>query len=426
MKTVGIIGAGAAGLCALRHALTASPNIVPVIWEQSKVVGGTWVYTDNIDKDDHGLPVHSSMYKSLRTNLPKEVMSFPDFPFPAEGDSFIPHAAMLRYLQDYSQNFDLERHIKFEHVVLEVVPSKPGASDTEWIVTVRDLTSDKLTTTLCHALLICNGHYSVPYIPSIDGIENFCGSTMHSHSYREASPYSDQTVAVLGASASGLDISVELCSVAKKVYLCHNLPIPFPAALPSNLEQKAGIVGVKQGTSNTLVLKDGSELEVDALLYCTGYYYTFPFLADSCGVTVEDQQVWPLYRHLIHCDYPTLAFVGIPTKILPFPLFDIQVRFFLRFLTGEMSLPSCSEMHDDALAYHNRCLQEGCPPKQLHLLASKQWDYVAELARLANLPNIPSEVRQLYELVHGIRKYDLLTFKQKKFVIGQDGIYREM
>ena len=25
--------------------------------------------------------IHSSMYKNLRTNLPKEVMAFPDFPF---------------------------------------------------------------------------------------------------------------------------------------------------------------------------------------------------------------------------------------------------------------------------------------------------------------------------------------------------------
>ena len=55
------------------------------IWQpcdQSPVLGGTWVYTDEVGKDSrHGLPIHSSMYKNLRTNLPKEVMAFPDFPF---------------------------------------------------------------------------------------------------------------------------------------------------------------------------------------------------------------------------------------------------------------------------------------------------------------------------------------------------------
>ena len=65
MKVVGIIGAGAAGLCAVRHVLS-SEGLVPLIWEKSRVVGGTWVYTDNTDKDEFGQPLHSSMYKSLR------------------------------------------------------------------------------------------------------------------------------------------------------------------------------------------------------------------------------------------------------------------------------------------------------------------------------------------------------------------------
>ena len=65
MKTVGIIGAGAAGLCALRHVLNTE-GLTPLIWEQSRVIGGTWVYTDKIETDEFGLPLHSSMYKNLR------------------------------------------------------------------------------------------------------------------------------------------------------------------------------------------------------------------------------------------------------------------------------------------------------------------------------------------------------------------------
>ena len=77
-----VIGAGAAGLCAARHLLAATPGVTPVVFEQSGVLGGTWVYTDEVGREGrHGLPIHSSMYKNLRTNLPKEVMAFPDFPF---------------------------------------------------------------------------------------------------------------------------------------------------------------------------------------------------------------------------------------------------------------------------------------------------------------------------------------------------------
>ena len=55
-----VIGAGAAGLCAARHLLAATPSVTPVVFEQSGVLGGTWVYTDEVGRDGrHGLPIHS-------------------------------------------------------------------------------------------------------------------------------------------------------------------------------------------------------------------------------------------------------------------------------------------------------------------------------------------------------------------------------
>ena len=61
-----VIGAGAAGLVALRH-LTAQPNkFTAMAFEQTNSLGGTWVYTDSIDKDAHGLPIHSSVYKYMK------------------------------------------------------------------------------------------------------------------------------------------------------------------------------------------------------------------------------------------------------------------------------------------------------------------------------------------------------------------------
>jgi endothelial cell adhesion protein len=64
MTVVGIIGAGAAGLCALRHVLKTE-GLTPVLWEKSTVLGCTWAYTDKCGKDEFGLPIHSSMYKNL-------------------------------------------------------------------------------------------------------------------------------------------------------------------------------------------------------------------------------------------------------------------------------------------------------------------------------------------------------------------------
>lgn len=61
---IAVIGAGAAGLCAIRHAI--EQNFHCECFEQTDKVGGTWNYSERIGTDENGLPVHSSMYKGLR------------------------------------------------------------------------------------------------------------------------------------------------------------------------------------------------------------------------------------------------------------------------------------------------------------------------------------------------------------------------
>ena len=64
MAVVGIIGAGAAGLCAAKHA--ANAGFQPIVWEKARVMGGTWVYTDQVEEDEFGLPIHSCIFKNVR------------------------------------------------------------------------------------------------------------------------------------------------------------------------------------------------------------------------------------------------------------------------------------------------------------------------------------------------------------------------
>ena len=60
-----MIGAGASGLCAARY-VSASSCMTPIVWEKASKVGGTWVYTPQVGKDENGLPIHSSMYRNLK------------------------------------------------------------------------------------------------------------------------------------------------------------------------------------------------------------------------------------------------------------------------------------------------------------------------------------------------------------------------
>ena len=61
-----VIGAGAAGLAALRR-MSAKPTVFEVVaMEKGPSVGGTWVYTDEVGSDKEGFPIHSSMYANLK------------------------------------------------------------------------------------------------------------------------------------------------------------------------------------------------------------------------------------------------------------------------------------------------------------------------------------------------------------------------
>lgn len=59
-------------------------------------------------------------------------------------------------------------------------------------------------------------------MPRIPGIETFPGTVLHSHSYRKPDAFSGQTVLVLGAASSGIDIAIELSGHATRVYLSFN------------------------------------------------------------------------------------------------------------------------------------------------------------------------------------------------------------
>ena len=76
MKSVAVIGAGAAGLCMARY-LSAEPKLFKVVvYEQGGTTGGTWIYDQDIPAFGNGPDAlvkmknndhfHSSMYQSLR------------------------------------------------------------------------------------------------------------------------------------------------------------------------------------------------------------------------------------------------------------------------------------------------------------------------------------------------------------------------
>ncbi|TIQ15882.1 MAG: NAD(P)/FAD-dependent oxidoreductase, partial [Mesorhizobium sp.] len=77
------MGAGPSGLAQLRAFKSAAdkgaeiPEIV--CFEKQSDWGGLWNYTWRTGLDEHGDPVHGSMYRYLWSNGPKECLEFADY-----------------------------------------------------------------------------------------------------------------------------------------------------------------------------------------------------------------------------------------------------------------------------------------------------------------------------------------------------------
>ncbi|XP_047118134.1 flavin-containing monooxygenase FMO GS-OX5 isoform X1 [Schistocerca piceifrons] len=385
---IAIVGAGAAGLASARH-VQASENHSCVVFERSTHIGGTWVYTEEVGIASDGLPVHTSMYQNLRTNLPKEVMGFPDFPIPHREESYLPAKDILQFLNDYADHFGLRKHIKFQHVVTLVNPR-----DVVWDVTVKNLASGEETVHEFDAVMVCNGHYFLPFVPSLPGSEKFRGRQTHSHDYRVPSLFKGRRVVVVGAGPSGMDLTLDISSQAELVILSHHFKEKIDTKFPDNVFQKPEIVSLGE---ESVTFADGSTYKVDDVFYCTGYQYSFPFLSEKCNVKVEDNRVQPLFKHTIHIDYPTLCFIGLPFYVCAFSLFDLQARFFLSLLDGGWQLPSREQMLRDTEAEAAERAAAGLCGRQFHMMGERQGRFYRELAAVGRVAPLPPVLAKLHD-----------------------------
>ncbi|CAK9794707.1 Flavin-containing monooxygenase FMO GS-OX-like 2 [Anthophora plagiata] len=409
-RKVCVIGAGAGGLCAARH-FARTLNFEVKVYEQTKEIGGTWVYKEAIGVDDNNLPVHSSMYRNLRTNLPAKIMNFPDYQMLiAEEPCCVTHQEVLTYLQSYANHFNLHKYIQFGSRVESVRLDTSFKGEERWIVRVKVVETKEEEEIIFNAVIICNGHFFDPYLPAIRGIENFPGIVMHSHSYRKPEDFSGKRMFILGASSSGVDIAFDLVNHATRIYLSHNNE-RLNNGLPSNVTE---VLGVDRIEGEKIFLKDQSFVTADVFMFCTGYRYTFPFLDENCGIRVDDNFVTPLYKHLINIDHPTMCIIGIPTTVIPFPMFHVQVQYFLALLDGRASLPARSIVLEDAKLKTSK-------KRHAHKLMDKQWAYNDSLANEGDFDRLPKFYKLGYDAWSALRKVNLLNYKKARFVVSDDG-----
>jgi hypothetical protein len=93
----------------------------------------------------------------------------------------------------------------------------------------------------------------------------------------------------------------------------------------------------------TIRFVDGSEEEIDLVVYCTGYKITFPFFDPKVFAAPDNRM--PLFRRVVSVERSGLYFVGFIQPLGPImPLAEAQCEWIADLLTGRAALPSAGEM----------------------------------------------------------------------------------
>lgn len=379
---VAIIGAGPSGLAQL-HAFEEGRKEgyeVPelVCFEKQGDWGGLWNYTWRTGLDEFGEPVHGSMYRYLWSNGPKECLEFADYSFDDHFGrpipSFPPREVLFDYIIGRAKKNDVRRHIQFNTAVRWVQYS---SADDVFHVTIEDLKAATTRTEEFDYVIVSTGHFSVPKLPYYEGFEQFPGRILHSHDFRDAGEFAGKNLLVMGSSYSAEDIALQ-----SRKYGARSVTITYRTA-PMGFDWPDGIEEVPLLTKldgRTAHFKDGTTREVDAVVLCTGYQHSFPFMEDSLRLQTANV-LYPdhLYKGVFWLDNPKLMYLGMQDQFYTFTLFDAEAWYARDYVFGKMQLPSRDEMAADIAKWRAREDTLETPAEQIDFQADHIQDLIKDV-----------------------------------------------
>jgi cation diffusion facilitator CzcD-associated flavoprotein CzcO len=423
-----IIGAGSSGIVAAQ--VLDARGLAFDCFEKGSFVGGNWRY-----ENDNGM---SSAYRSLHINTSRRVMAFKTLPMPDHYPDYPDHFQMAAYFDEYVDHFGLREKIRFNTEVLSVEPV-----DGEWEVTVEGPDGKRESGRYGAVIVANGHHWDPRWPePSFPGAEEFAGEQVHAHHYREPDILRGKRVVVLGIGNSATDIAVEASRIADATFISmrrgayvipkyiNGKPIdelsnPVTSMLPLAVQRFFAMraLGVSVGDMTTYGLPkpdhklfeahptvssellprlghgdikvkpnidrftggrtirfaDGSEEEIDLVVYCTGYKISFPFF-DPQVFSAPDNKL-PLYRRVVSVERPGLYFIGFIQPLGPImPLAEAQAEWVADLLGGRVRLPAAAEMRRDIAAEEGKMRKRFVTSKR-HTVEVDFHPYLREIQR---------------------------------------------
>ncbi|MGI8542596.1 MAG: flavin-containing monooxygenase, partial [Aridibacter sp.] len=200
-----VVGAGLSGIGAAAHLKMDCPNKSFAILEGREAMGGTW---------------DLFRYPGVRSDSDMFTLGYRFRPW-NETKSIADGPSILKYIQETSKEFDLDKKIRYNY---RVVKAEWSTDEALWKVTAK--VGDKKVHLTCNFLYLCTGYYDYDkgYTPDFAGMEDFEGQIVHPQKWTDDIDYANKKVVVIGSGATAVTLVPALAEKAEHVTMLQRSP----------------------------------------------------------------------------------------------------------------------------------------------------------------------------------------------------------
>ena len=286
-----------------------------------------------LERSDSVASAWRERWESLTLFTSRRYSALPGLPFPGDPDGYPTRDEVIEYLERYAKTFELP--IEFNSNVRRL-----SREDGRFVLEVdgRTITVDQV--------VVATGPFQTPFIPKL--AEDLAPDVWQAHStgYQRPSDVPEGTVLVVGGGNTGFQIAKELSSTRKVILSVGTRQKPLPqrvagrdlfwwltktglihktvdSRLGQRLKDRDTLIGSSPrklkrrygvelkpraiaASGRTVRFEDGGEVEVDAVIWATGYRPDYSWI----DLPIFDENGRLRHRRGV-TDVPGLYFLGI-------------------------------------------------------------------------------------------------------------------
>lgn len=208
-----VVGAGLSGIGAGAHLRMECPDKTFVILEGRNAMGGTW---------------DLFRYPGIRSDSDMYTLGYRFRPW-TDPKAIADGPAILKYIRETAEEFDLDRSIRYGH---RVTRASWSSEESKWTVEAEAGQEKHILT--CRFLYLCTGYYDYEngYTPEWSGIERFKGRIVHPQKWTDDIEYEGKRVVVIGSGATAVTLVPAMAEKAAHVTMLQRSPT-YILSLPS-------------------------------------------------------------------------------------------------------------------------------------------------------------------------------------------------